>query len=82
MQVDESLLDKPDAYPVKVTLESLPPPKEYANGDASSGLYRSNLFVDESMTNGNAVDADHSGEEVVYCKYVVGCDGARSWVRK
>ncbi|KAL7008266.1 hypothetical protein EMMF5_001995 [Cystobasidiomycetes sp. EMM_F5] len=82
VDVDESLLDKPDAYPVKVTLESLPPPKEYANGDASSGLYRSNLFVDESMTNGNAVDADHSGEEVVYCKYVVGCDGARSWVRK
>jgi len=67
-----------------VTLKKLPPPpeSEWANGDIKSGLYRSNLFTDESTTAGNEVNGDHSAEETVRCKYLVGCDGARSWVRK
>lgn len=80
--VDEKNLGNPDAFPVTVTLKRLPAPKELANGDVQSGMYRSNLFTDESQTKGNDVEGDHSGEEVVHCKYLVGCDGARSWVRK
>jgi phenol 2-monooxygenase len=84
--VDDALASSadPSAYPITVTVEKLPPPpeSEWANGDVKSGMYRSNLFADESSTRGNEVDADHSGQEVVQCKYLVGCDGARSWVRK
>lgn len=80
--VDEAALDDPSAYPVTVTLKSLPPPAEVANGDVKSGMYRSNLFVDESSTAANDVNGNHSEEETVHCKYLVGCDGARSWVRK
>lgn len=82
MTVDESKLNDPSAYPVTVTLKKLPPPAELANGDVKSGMYRSNLFVDESSTAANNVDGSHDGEETVNCKYLVGCDGARSWVRK
>ncbi|BEI87291.1 uncharacterized protein CcaverHIS019_0100090 [Cutaneotrichosporon cavernicola] len=81
-KVDEASLDDNAAYPITVTLKKLTPPAEWANGDVKSGMYRSNLFTDESQTAVNAVNADHSGEETVHCKYLVGCDGARSWVRK
>lgn len=80
MAVDEERLDDPAAYPVTVTLKRLPKPKEEANGDVQSGLYRSNLFVDESSTSTN--DPEAGADETVHCKYLVGCDGARSWVRK
>lgn len=80
MVIDEERLDDPSAYPVTVTLKKLPKPKEEANGDVQSGLYRSNLFVDESSTAGNDTEAE--ADETVHCKYFVGCDGARSWVRK
>lgn len=80
MQIDEKSLRDPSAYPVTVTLKKLPPPKEVANGDVQSGLYRSNLFVDESSTANN--DPNAEADETVHCKYLVGCDGARSWVRK
>lgn len=68
------------AYPIHVTLEAVPPPTEIANGDIKSGLYRSNLFGNGS--NGHT-DVDENLEtQVVHCKYLVGCDGAHSWVRK
>jgi phenol 2-monooxygenase len=68
------------AYPIHVTLEAVPPPTEIANGDIKSGLYRSNLFSNGS--NGHT-DVDENLEtQVVHCKYLVGCDGAHSWVRK
>lgn len=75
MAVDETKLGDPDAYPITVTLKHLQP-TEWENGDVKSGLYRSNLFADEGT---QEVDGD---EEVVQCKYLIGCDGARSWVRK
>lgn len=81
LKVDESALDDPSAYPVQVTLRRLPPPKEWANGDVKSGMYRSNLFATEDAANG-ANGHDTESDEVVNCKFVVGCDGARSWVRR
>jgi len=42
-------------------------------------MYRSNLFAtEENGVNGD----DTSDDEVVNAKFVIGCDGARSWVRK
>lgn len=99
LEVDEDIEDADaSAFPIHVTLEHLPPPKEVANGDIRSGLYRSNLFVNGANgtngthgTNGtNGVNGLHGHTdlheeletEIVHCKYLIGCDGAHSWVRK
>lgn len=62
-------------YPVTVTLQSVSPPKEY---DVTNGTYRSNVRVDDGYT----LRPDGDPCEIVHCKYLVGCDGAHSWVRK
>lgn len=81
--VDDNKLSDTDAYPVTLTVKKLPPPKEFANGDVKSGMYRSNLFAHEEASNGPTTNGYHTeDEETLHCKYVVGCDGARSWVRK
>ena len=82
MIVDDESLSNPNAYPIKVTVKRVPLPK--SDGDERSGLYRSNLFTqDENIirTNGNGYHEDQEKEEL-HCRYVVGCDGARSWVRQ
>lgn len=76
------MIDDPNStnYPITVTLKHLPPTPTNGTEDAKSGLYRSNLFasaneqVQEVVSNGE--------EETVKARYMVGCDGARSWVRK
>lgn len=69
-------------YPITVKLKHLPPSP--INGtdkeDAKSGLYRSNLFASPTeQVNDTGPDGT---EEIVRSRYMVGCDGARSWVRK
>ncbi|KAJ9097812.1 hypothetical protein QFC19_006680 [Naganishia cerealis] len=72
-------------YPITVKLRHLAP--SISNGstkeDSKSGLYRSNLFATEatSSTGGSGTDDKATvDEEVVKAKYLVGCDGARSWL--
>ncbi|KAK7424034.1 hypothetical protein QQX98_000644 [Neonectria punicea] len=93
LHIDESKLDDADAYPVTVKLRHLTDeeatPAQQATASktqASDGLFRSNLvFGDEENETNNllrkAQDRDADGE-VVHAKYVLGCDGARSWVRQ
>jgi phenol 2-monooxygenase len=66
-----------DSYPLTLKVNKLPEPEQLANGDVQNGLYRSNLFNHEES-------AQPETEEVeeIQCKFIVGCDGARSWVRK
>jgi len=80
-----SNFDDPDVYPVKVTLRKLTeeeatPTQRLSN--LRDGIFRSNLAaddVDDLLKEGK----DRMGEdEVVKAKFVVGCDGAHSWVRK
>ncbi|GHJ83841.1 hypothetical protein NliqN6_0243 [Naganishia liquefaciens] len=69
-------------YPITVTLRHITPKLTNGLEDPKSGLYRSNLFApanEEPKTSMNGVDAS---EETVRARYMVGCDGARSWVRK
>ncbi|KAK5995656.1 Phenol hydroxylase [Cladobotryum mycophilum] len=83
LSIDESLVDDEDAYPVEVTLrhlteEEATPTQKLSNlGD---GMFRSNLSEDDTAK----VLETSVGirEEKVRAKYVVGCDGAHSWVRK
>jgi phenol 2-monooxygenase len=83
--IDETCVESDDAHPVTVTLRHLSedeatPSQRLSN--LSDGLFRSNLAEDDldDMLSRTAVRDHH--EEVVKCKYVVGCDGAHSWTRK
>lgn len=69
-------VDEGQEYPVRVELHSVPSPEGW---DVRSGLYRSNIRVDNSYARSETTSAV---AEIVRCKYLVGCDGAHSWVRR
>ncbi|KAH8926311.1 hypothetical protein BT69DRAFT_1239221 [Atractiella rhizophila] len=46
-----------------------------------SGLFRSNLFAEDELDAHPIGAAEEGSEEWIEADYVVGCDGARSWVR-
>lgn len=81
-----------EAYPVKVTLrylteEEATPATAHANtknGTVQSGLFRSNLTADdtEDLLKAAQNNPRAGSTEVVRAKYVIGCDGAHSWVRR
>ncbi|KAM0791503.1 hypothetical protein ACM66B_005956 [Microbotryomycetes sp. NB124-2] len=86
LDIDESLVNDFDAHAVTVKLrhltedESTPVAQQ---GQVANGLFRSNLFADD-LEDASSGPSNHAAgtEEVVKAKFVVGCDGARSWVRK
>lgn len=91
LELDESLVDSSDAYPITVHLRHLseadatPQQKGTSvNGSAiQDGLFRSNLSADDTaeLIRASALDAKANTEEVVKAKYMLGADGAHSWVR-
>ncbi|KAH0034894.1 phenol 2-monooxygenase, partial [Aureobasidium melanogenum] len=92
LEIDESRVEDPDAYPVTVTLRHLSEeeatPKQSstsANGVAvQDGLFRSNLAPDDTqdmIRAAETMDAKANTQEIVHAKYVLGADGAHSWVR-
>jgi phenol 2-monooxygenase len=66
-----------ESHPVTVKVQHLVPVEEAP--DPSSGLYRSNILSDEEF---NRSASKGRKIESIKAKYVVGCDGARSWTRK
>lgn len=88
---DESKAEEDDAHPIRVQLRHLSEeeatPKQSAtsaNGAAiQDGLFRSNLSGDdtEDLLNVARLGDKAGSTETVEAKYVVGCDGAHSWVR-
>ena len=80
-----------DAYPIEVTLRHLTEeeatPRAAAtstNGSAvQDGLFRSNLTPDDTadLLAASKLKDKAGSVETVRAKYVVGCDGAHSWVR-
>ncbi|KAJ7236871.1 FAD binding domain-containing protein [Mycena haematopus] len=66
-----------ESHPVTVKVQHLIPMEE--TSDVSSGLYRSNIISDEEF---NRSTSQGGKIETIKAKYVVGCDGARSWTRK
>lgn len=85
--IDESKVDDQDAYPVTVGLRYLTEeeatPKQLGGSKVSDGLFRSNLFseADEDALIKRSYERAGAGE-TVNAKYVIGCDGARSWTRE
>jgi phenol 2-monooxygenase len=92
LELDESKAEDPEAYPITVTLRHLSEeeatPKQSstaANGSTvQDGLFRSNLAPDDTqeMLRLAELNAKANTEEVVHAKYMLGSDGAHSWVRK
>jgi phenol 2-monooxygenase len=87
LSIDNTVIDCLDAYPVTVVVRHLPQDNVSENeavttGGPESGLYRSNMFADDAE---DAIpqNRQQAGQnETIRAKYVVGCDGARSWTRK
>ncbi|EJU03726.1 hypothetical protein DACRYDRAFT_115073 [Dacryopinax primogenitus] len=70
---DETVLNDSKAYPVEVTLHRLSGPETCTMNDTSS---HTNV-VDPTVE----LAADNELDERVHAKYVLGADGAHSWVR-
>ena len=91
LEFDESKAEDEAAYPIRVQLRHLTEaeatPKQVvtsANGAGiQDGLYRSNLALDDTqdLLNAAKLNEKAGSTETVEAKYMVGCDGAHSWVR-
>lgn len=88
---NEAEAEDEDAYPIEVVLQHLTEDeanpaqsKQTANGGPADGLFRSNMAADdtEDLLNKAAVNSRAGSTETVRAKYLIGCDGAHSWVRK
>lgn len=87
MEIDSSKAEDLDAYPVTMTLrymgEDESTPLQFGH-KTENGLFRSNLQTqEEEDANYRLPEGKEAGEiETVHCKYVIGCDGGHSWVRR
>jgi phenol 2-monooxygenase len=86
MVFDEARAEDEEVYPITVHLQHLTmdSTRPVTNGSSvPNGLFRSNLTPDDTV---KMLDAQTNGphptmSEIVKAKYVIGCDGAHSWVR-
>lgn len=91
LDFDASKAEDSEAYPITVTLRHLSEeeatPKQTstsANGSSiQDGLFRSNMSPDDTneILKMAQLNAKANTTEVVHAKYMLGADGAHSWVR-
>ncbi|KAK2760613.1 FAD monooxygenase [Colletotrichum kahawae] len=88
LEIDESKVDDDAAYPVTVKLRQLneeesTPPQAANASKVADGLFRSNLVQNDDEDDLISKSKARAGDsEIVHAKYVIGCDGARSWTRR
>lgn len=90
LSIDSEIVESLEEYPVSVTLRHLPKddallgkPNGADGTDIPNGLFRSNLTADKTDSILESAKVDNAGHsEKILAKYVVGCDGAHSWVRR
>lgn len=88
LKIDESRVDDDLAYPVTVRLrhlteEEATPPQQANASKVPDGLFRSNLVQENDEGRLLQQSESRAGQdELVHAKYVIGCDGARSWTRQ
>jgi phenol 2-monooxygenase len=91
LSIDEALVEDPKAYPLTVNLRHLSEEEATphqsstsANGTAiQDGLFRSNMTADDTheLLKVSELNLKANQEETVHAKYMLGADGAHSWVR-
>jgi len=91
MEFDAAKADDDDAYPIEITLRHLTEEEATPRAAATStngaavqdGLFRSNLTPDDTadLLAASKLKDKAGSVETIRAKYVVGCDGAHSWVR-
>ncbi|KIW48593.1 uncharacterized protein PV06_01165 [Exophiala oligosperma] len=93
LELNQTLVEDNDAYPITVTLrhlseeEATPQQQTGTSTNGTSvmdGLFRSNIAPDDTqdLLNDSAhLNGKANTEEVIQAKYVLGADGAHSWVR-
>ncbi|KAL8276788.1 hypothetical protein RQP46_010793 [Phenoliferia psychrophenolica] len=76
--------DLAESHPITITLRHLSEEEATPTqvGAVPNGIFRSNVLADDEADAHAAASGTVGMEETVKAKYVVGCDGARSWVRK
>ncbi|KAF3056019.1 Phenol 2-monooxygenase [Daldinia childiae] len=88
LDIDELKVKDQSSYPVTVKLRHLTDeeatPEQQINGSKiSDGLFRSNLMHEDDEDDLIRKSKSRVGtDEIVHAKYVIGCDGARSWTRR
>lgn len=76
LDIDYDMIDDHDMFPIRLNLEDVTPkPKPHTNSMNTHG--------EDTSSESNSDDSGYAGmNNVVEAKYLVGCDGARSWVRR
>ncbi|KAJ5687414.1 hypothetical protein N7536_010033 [Penicillium majusculum] len=76
LEIDYDTIDDHSKFPIRVNLESVASlSKPHCNGMETPGS--------DTSSEPHSDDSGYAGmDTVVETKYIVGCDGARSWVRK
>ena len=88
LHIDEERVENGEAYPVTVRLRTLSeeeatPPQQINGSKVPDGLFRSNLTNEDDDEDLIRRSREKAGAtEIVHAKYVIGCDGARSWTRR
>jgi phenol 2-monooxygenase len=91
LAIDESVVEDPNAYPITVQLrhlteEEATPAQQSVDGGTTEtvqdGLFRSNLADDDTDELLRRSREKDGSSEIVYAKYLIGCDGAHSWTRR
>ncbi|KAI1496213.1 phenol hydroxylase [Biscogniauxia marginata] len=88
LEIDESKVEDNSAYPVTVKLrhlteEEATPNQQISGSKVPDGLFRSNLVSGDDEEDLIRKSKSRPGTgEVIHAKYVIGCDGARSWTRR
>ncbi|KAH8423746.1 putative FAD monooxygenase [Aspergillus melleus] len=75
IDINYDLIDDHDAFPIRVNLENVPSGQK----NESNGVRTPDSEVSEALSD----DSGYAGMgTMVEAKYILGCDGAHSWLRK
>ena len=82
IEIDDSKLGDPQSYAVKLTLHHLSKEELRPWSVPVPGKDDFNVSPGDEVEIQREPSQDAGKEEIVHAKYVIGCDGARSWTRK
>ena len=85
LELDSRKAEDADAHPIRIKLRHLSEEEATPAQNTSNipdGLFRSSLAQDDTDDILKRSKYKQNVSEIVYAKYVIGCDGAHSWTRR